>query len=153
MTNKYLEKVAGLVGALKGVGNFAKAVPSVLKDATGSEFRSLSKTQARAQSLASAASAKANTFQNLASNTGGTINRRVTGSAARSLNSDIAAHNADRASKLQAHAASMQPNIDNAELKMSKARAKVGAGVGAAGVVGGVYGAASSSSSNSQDYY
>jgi hypothetical protein len=153
MTNKYLEKAAGLAGVFKGVGNFAKAVPGVLRDAAGTDFKSLSKTQGRVQSLADKASAKANTFQNLANNTGGPINRQVTGASARSLNSDIAAHNANRAAKLQAHAASMQPNVDSAELKMSKARAKVGLGIGAVGVLGAGIASAKSSNNSDQNYY
>jgi hypothetical protein len=152
MMNKYLEKIAGIAGIIGAAKNVAKTVPGVLKDATGAEFKGLSTTQSRTASLADRATAKANVFKSLADNRGGDASRRVYGASARPLNQDIASHNANRASKLQAHANSLQPAIDQAELKTTKARNKVGLALGGAALTGAVVKGVSSSN-NSQSYY
>ena len=154
MSNKYLEKIAGisLGGVASSVGNFAKAIPGVLRDASGSQFRALSAQQAHATSLADRAASKAHMFDSLAKNTAGSPARTVYGLSARPLTQDIAAHNLARSQKLQAHAASMQPGIDQAQLATLKARNKVGAGVAAIGGAG-LAANALSSKGDSQGYY
>jgi hypothetical protein len=149
MTNKYLEKIAGL----SGIGNAIKTGVRTVSTAMGKDYKPLVARAQKLSGLQAEHSARAAAIGSIGNRTPG----MVQGSAAARVNEiggamsakpHVDAHN-KAVNRLGGKIKDLQGKANNAELNMRRAQAQVGKGAVAAGAVG--LGAGMALKSNRQD--